>query len=221
MITGEWNNALSSEFKKEYYKKLYLFVKEEYSKKLIYPKATQIYTALELTKLSDIRVVLLGQDPYHEENQAMGLSFSVPKNQSVLPPSLKNIYKEIEDDLGIKMQKTGDLSYLARQGVLLLNSTLTVEAHRANSHKGKGWESLTDAIIKKVAKENRPLVFLLWGRSAQDKESFIENPKHLVLKAPHPSPLSAHRGFFGCKHFSKTNEFLIKNGIMPIKWNEE
>ena len=172
-----------------------------------------------MTELSNVKAVIIGQDPYHNENQAMGLSFSVPKSQNKLPPSLKNIYKEIEDDIGCRMQTDGDLTYLAKQGVLLLNSTLTVRAHQANSHKNKGWEILTDAIIKVVSEKDSPIAFLLWGNSAKEKEGLLSNPKHLVLKAAHPSPLSASNGFFGCRHFSKTNEFLIRNSLNPIIWS--
>lgn len=219
MITGDWEKALKDEFRKPYYRSLFEFVKEEYSKNKIYPPKELIFNALKLTELSDVKAVIIGQDPYHNENQAMGLSFSVPKSQNKLPPSLQNIYKEIENDIGCKMQKDGDLTYLAKQGVLLLNSTLTVRAHQANSHKNKGWEILTDAIIKVVSKKDSPVAFLLWGNSAKAKESLLSNPKHLVLKAAHPSPLSAGNGFFGCRHFSKTNEFLIRNSLSPVIWS--
>lgn len=219
MITGDWEKALKDEFRKPYYRSLFEFVKEEYSKNKIYPPKELIFNALKLTELSDVKAVIIGQDPYHNENQAMGLSFSVPKSQNKLPPSLQNIYKEIENDIGCKMQKDGDLTYLAKQGVLLLNSTLTVRAHQANSHKNKGWEILTDAIIKVVSEKDSPIAFLLWGNSAKAKESLLSNPKHLVLKAAHPSPLSAGNGFFGCRHFSKTNEFLIRNSLSPVIWS--
>lgn len=219
MITGDWEKALKSEFRKPYYRSLFEFVKEEYSKNKIYPPKELIFNALKLTELSNVKAVIIGQDPYHNENQAMGLSFSVPKSQNKLPPSLKNIYKEIEDDIGCRMQTDGDLTYLAKQGVLLLNSTLTVRAHQANSHKNKGWEILTDAIIKVVSEKDSPIAFLLWGNSAKEKEGLLSNPKHLVLKAAHPSPLSASNGFFGCRHFSKTNEFLIRNSLNPIIWS--
>ncbi len=219
MITGDWEKALKSEFRKPYYRSLFEFVKEEYSENKIYPPKELIFNALKLTELSNVKAVIIGQDPYHNENQAMGLSFSVPKSQNKLPPSLKNIYKEIEDDIGCRMQTDGDLTYLAKQGVLLLNSTLTVRAHQANSHKNKGWEILTDAIIKAVSEKDSPIAFLLWGNSAKEKESLLSNPKHLVLKAAHPSPLSASNGFFGCRHFSKTNEFLIRNSLNPIIWS--
>ncbi len=219
MITGDWEKALKSEFRKPYYRSLFEFVKEEYSENKIYPPKELIFNALKLTELSNVKAVIIGQDPYHNENQAMGLSFSVPKSQNKLPPSLKNIYKEIEDDIGCRMQTDGDLTYLAKQGVLLLNSTLTVRAHQANSHKNKGWEILTDAIIKVVSEKDSPIAFLLWGNSAKEKEGLLSNPKHLVLKAAHPSPLSASNGFFGCRHFSKTNEFLIRNSLNPIIWS--
>lgn len=219
MITGDWEKALNSEFRKPYYRSLFEFVKEEYSENKIYPPKELIFNALKLTELSNVKAVIIGQDPYHNENQAMGLSFSVPKSQNKLPPSLKNIYKEIEDDIGCRMQTDGDLTYLAKQGVLLLNSTLTVRAHQANSHKNKGWEILTDAIIKVVSEKDSPIAFLLWGNSAKEKEGLLSNPKHLVLKAAHPSPLSASNGFFGCRHFSKTNEFLIRNSLNPIIWS--
>lgn len=219
MITGDWEKALKSEFRKPYYRRLFEFVKEEYSENKIYPPKELIFNALKLTELSNVKAVIIGQDPYHNENQAMGLSFSVPKSQNKLPPSLKNIYKEIEDDIGCRMQTDGDLTYLAKQGVLLLNSTLTVRAHQANSHKNKGWEILTDAIIKVVSEKDSPIAFLLWGNSAKEKEGLLSNPKHLVLKAAHPSPLSASNGFFGCRHFSKTNEFLIRNSLNPIIWS--
>jgi len=219
LITGDWEKALKSEFRKPYYRRLFEFVKEEYSENKIYPPKELIFNALKLTELSNVKAVIIGQDPYHNENQAMGLSFSVPKSQNKLPPSLKNIYKEIEDDIGCRMQTDGDLTYLAKQGVLLLNSTLTVRAHQANSHKNKGWEILTDAIIKVVSEKDSPIAFLLWGNSAKEKEGLLSNPKHLVLKAAHPSPLSASNGFFGCRHFSKTNEFLIRNSLNPIIWS--
>lgn len=218
MISGDWLEHLSEEFKKPYYRKLYDFIHYEYRTKTVYPSKDRLFLALKLTRLSEVKVVILGQDPYHGENQAMGLSFSVPRTQRQLPPSLQNIYKEIEDDLGCKTPDHGDLSFWAKQGVLLLNTVLTVEAHKANSHKDMGWEQLTDAIIKTVASQDRPIVFLLWGKSAESKKSILTNPKHLILSAPHPSPLSAYRGFFGCRHFSKTNAYLEKNHLKPINW---
>lgn len=219
-IVGEWANVLEEEFKKPYYKNLYQFVKNEYKTKTIYPPSEDLFSAFHLTPLENVKVVILGQDPYHEPNQAHGLCFSVKKGVKI-PPSLVNIYKEIEDDLGIKPPNHGYLESWAKQGVLLLNTVLTVRAHQANSHKGRGWEEFTDSVIKAVGQKETPVVFLLWGSNAQTKTSLINNKSHLVLKAPHPSPLSAYRGFFGCKHFSKTNEFLVSKGIEPIDWEIE
>ena len=216
-IDGAWARALEPEFHKEYYKKLYGFVKQEYATQVIYPPSDKLFTALHLTPLDRFRVVILGQDPYHEPGQAMGMSFSVPEGIEI-PPSLKNIYKEIHEDTGDKIPETGDLTRWAKQGVLLLNAVLTVREHQANSHKGKGWEQFTDAIIKAVDAEDRPIVFLLWGRNARDKKELVSNPKHLVLEAAHPSPLSAYNGFFGCRHFSKCNRFLTENGAQEIDW---
>ena len=217
-LEGGWAKALDAEFHKEYYRKLYAFVKEEYAKAVVYPPADKLFTALHHTPLEKVKVVILGQDPYHEPGQAMGMSFSVPEGVDV-PPSLKNIYKEIHEDVGERIPDTGDLTRWADQGVLLLNAVLTVRAHQANSHKGKGWEEFTDAIIKAVDAEDRPIVFLLWGRNAKEKRELISNPKHLVLEAAHPSPLSAHNGFFGCRHFSKCNKFLKENGAEPVDWS--
>lgn len=216
-ITGDWLVALEPEFKKEYYRKLYQKVKEEYQTRQIFPPSGEIYSALELTPLKDVKVVILGQDPYHNVGQAHGLCFSVRKEVDI-PPSLVNIYKELKDDLGCSIPNHGYLEKWAKQGVLLLNTVLTVRAHEANSHRGIGWEEFTDAVIKAVNSQDRPVVFLLWGTPAQRKKAMLNNPRHLVLEAPHPSPLSAYRGFFGCKHFSKTNEFLEKNGCQPIDW---
>ncbi len=218
MITNDWLPVLEPEFKKPYYKELYGFVKEEYETRTIYPPSEQIFTALHLTPLSEIKVLILGQDPYHNENQAHGLSFSVLPTQKNIPPSLQNIYKELEADLGCTKPNHGYLEQWAKQGVLMLNTVLTVRAHEANSHQGKGWEQFTDAIIQAVNKEDRPIVYLLWGGPAQRKIPMLTNPKHLILKAPHPSPLSAYRGFFGCKHFSQVNEFLANEGFAPINW---
>ena len=220
-LTGEWKEVLSAEFKKAYYRSLYEFVKEEYGKYTIYPPADKIFEALHLTALSDIKVVILGQDPYHGDNQAHGLSFSVPPSQKRIPPSLVNIYKELQDDLSLYIPNNGFLVKWATQGVLLLNTVLTVRAHEPYSHQAKGWERFTDAIIEAVNKSPQPVVFMLWGRPAQLKAAMLDNPKHLVLKAPHPSPLSAYRGFFGCKHFSKANDFLKSNGLEPIDWQIE
>lgn len=216
-IEGKWAEALKEEFRKPYYTDLYKFIKEEYSSHVVYPPSEDIFNALHLTDLKDIKVVILGQDPYHEPGQAHGLCFSV-RPEVDIPPSLVNIYKELHDDLGCKIPDNGYLVYWAQQGVLLLNTLLTVRAHQAFSHRGKGWENFTDAIIKAVNKEDRPIVYMLWGSPAQKKADMLDNPKHLILKAPHPSPLSAYRGFFGCRHFSKCNEFLEKNGIDPIDW---
>ncbi len=216
-IEGKWADALKEEFRKPYYTDLYKFIKEEYSLHVIYPPSEDIFNALHLTDLKDIKVVILGQDPYHEPGQAHGLCFSV-RPEVDIPPSLVNIYKELHDDLGCKIPDNGYLVHWAEQGVLLLNTLLTVRAHQAFSHRGKGWENFTDAIIRAVNKEDRPIVYMLWGSPAQKKAEMLDNPKHLILKAPHPSPLSAYRGFFGCRHFSKCNEFLEKNGIAPIDW---
>lgn len=220
MLTNDWADALSEEFKKPYYRKLYQFVKEEYSKTTVFPPANDIFNAMHYTPLSEVKVVILGQDPYHNVNQAHGLSFSVLPNQQI-PPSLQNIYTELQSDLGCAIPNNGFLEKWAKQGVLLLNTVLTVRAHQANSHQNQGWEQFTDAIIRAVNNVDRPVVYLLWGRPAQTKASMLNNPKHLVLKAPHPSPLSAYRGFFGCKHFSQTNAFLEANGVAPIDWQIE
>ncbi len=217
-IDNDWLNEIGVEFKKPYYAKLYSFVKEEYSRCVVYPPAEDIFNAFHFTPLNEVKAVILGQDPYHEPGQAMGLSFSVPEGTK-LPPSLQNIYKEINDDLGIEIPSCGDLTKWAKQGVLLLNTVLTVRAHQANSHQQKGWEMFTDAVIQAVNHQDRPVVYMLWGASAGKKSQMLTNPKHLVLKAPHPSPLSAYRGFFGCKHFSRANDFLEKNGVTPIDWS--
>lgn len=218
MIENDWLPVLEPEFKKQYYRDLYQFVKEEYSATKIFPPAEDIFTAFHLTPLSKVKVLLLGQDPYHNDRQAHGLSFSVLPEQADIPPSLQNIYKELHDDLGCTMPTHGYLKKWAEQGVLLLNTVLTVRAHQPNSHQGKGWERFTDAVIQAVNAQDRPIVYFLWGKPAQSKRSMLTNPKHLVLTAPHPSPLSAHRGFFGCKHFSQANEFLKANGEEPIDW---
>lgn len=218
MITNDWLESIKGEFAKPYYKELYSFVKEEYSTKEIFPPADDIFNAFHLTPLSEVKVLLLGQDPYHNYNQAHGLSFSVLPEQKDIPPSLQNIYKELNSDLGCYIPNNGYLEKWAKQGVLLLNTVLTVRAHQANSHQGKGWENFTDAVIKALNEQDRPIVYLLWGKPAQSKMKMLNNPKHLILTAPHPSPLSAYRGFFGCKHFSKTNEFLEQNGLEPIDW---
>ena len=220
-IQNDWLQAVGGEFRKPYYKELYDFVKEEYSTRVIYPPADDIFNALHLTPLKEVKVVILGQDPYHNEHQAHGLSFSVLPDQREIPPSLQNIYKELHDDLGCYIPDNGYLEKWARQGVLMLNTVLTVRAHQANSHQGHGWEQFTDAILEAVNQEDRPIVYLLWGRPAQSKIPMLTNPKHLILKAPHPSPLSAYRGFFGCRHFSQTNAFLERHGAAPIDWQIE
>lgn len=221
MIDNDWLPAIQGEFKKPYYKDLFQFVKDEYSRTVIYPPSEDIFNALHLTPLSKVKVLILGQDPYHNENQAHGLSFSVPLSQKEIPPSLQNIYQELHDDLGCEIPDNGYLEKWAKQGVLLLNTVLTVRAHQANSHKGHGWEQFTDAIIQAVNAQDRPIVYLLWGKPAQSKMPMLTNPKHLILQAPHPSPLSAYRGFFGCKHFSRANAFLEANGESPIDWQIE
>lgn len=218
MIENDWLPVLEPEFKKPYYKELYQFVKEEYSSTTIYPPAEDIFNAFHFTPLGQVKVLLLGQDPYHGEHQAHGLSFSVLPEQTEIPPSLQNIYQELHDDLGCTIPAHGHLKKWAEQGVLLLNTVLTVRAHQANSHQGKGWEHFTDAVIQAVNAQDRPIVYFLWGKPAQSKRRMLTNPKHLVLTAPHPSPLSAYRGFFGCKHFSQANEFLKANGAEPIDW---
>ena len=216
-IQNDWLEAVGAEFKKPYYKELYEFVKKEYQTTTIYPPSDDIFNALHLTALKDVKVVILGQDPYHGPNQAHGLSFSVLPGQKI-PPSLKNIYKELHDDLGCEIPNNGYLEKWAKQGVLMLNTVLTVRAHNPNSHQGKGWEKFTDSIIEAVNEQDRPIVYLLWGRPAQAKSPMLNNPKHLILKAPHPSPYSANTGFFGCRHFSQANEFLKSHGEEPIDW---
>ena len=216
-ITNDWQQPLEVEFKKPYYKDLYKKVLEEYRSRQIFPNPDDIFNAFHLTPLKDVKVVILGQDPYHNDGQAHGLCFSVKPDVEV-PPSLVNIYKELQDDLGCRIPNNGYLVKWAKQGVLMLNTVLTVRAHQANSHRGIGWEQFTDAVIRAVDAQDRPIVFLLWGRPAQMKKSMLHNPKHLILEAPHPSPLSAYRGFFGSRPFSQTNAFLEKNGIEPIDW---
>ena len=219
-INGDWYEALKDEFKKDYYKNLFQTVNQEYHTRLIFPPANDIFNAFHLTPLKDVKVVILGQDPYHNNGQAHGLCFSVKKGVEV-PPSLVNIYQELHDDLGSEIPNHGCLTKWAEQGVLMLNTVLTVRAHQANSHRGIGWEEFTDAAIKVLNAQDRPIVFILWGSPAQRKKVMLNNPKHLILTAPHPSPLSAHRGFMGCRHFSKANEFLIANGQKPIDWQIE
>ncbi len=220
MIDNDWLDAVSPEFGKDYYKQLYVFLKKEYSERQIFPPSDDIFKAFHLTPLSKVKVVIIGQDPYHGDGQAEGLCFSVHKGIDT-PRSLVNIYKELHDDVGCYIPNNGSLVKWAEQGVLLLNTVLTVRAHEAFSHRGKGWEQFTDACIRAVNDQDRPVVFLLWGRPAGEKASLLNNPKHLVLTAAHPSPLSASRGFFGCRHFSKTNEFLIRHGETPIDWQIE
>lgn len=219
-IANDWLAALAPEFDKEYYRKVYCKVKEEYSSRQIFPNSEDLFNALHLTALHDVKVVILGQDPYHNIGQAHGLCFSV-KPDVEIPPSLVNIYKELSTDVGCKIPNNGYLVKWAKQGVLLLNTVLTVRAHEANSHRGIGWEQFTDAVISILNEEDRPMVFLLWGAPAQRKHSMLNNPKHLVLEAPHPSPLSAYRGFFGSRPFSQTNAYLEKYGIAPIDWQIE
>ena len=219
-IRNDWAKVLAPEYEKPYYKKLFDFVGEEYGTQTVYPPGDDIFNAFHLTPLKNIKCVIIGQDPYHGDGQAHGLCFSVQPGIDI-PPSLANIYTELQDDLGCYIPNNGYLKKWADQGVLLLNTVLTVRAHQANSHQGKGWEEFTDAIIRAVNEQDRPIVYLLWGRPAQSKIPMLTNPKHLILTAPHPSPLSAYRGFFGCKHFSKTNEFLEKNGVAPIDWQIE
>lgn len=217
LINEEWKKLLSSEFSKPYISELELFLNREYNSKEIYPSTDYIFNAFNLVSPSDVKVVILGQDPYHNKNQANGLSFSVNKHISI-PPSLRNIIKELKSDVNISEPMHGDLSSWAKQGVLLLNTVLTVEAHKADSHKNKNWETFTDEVIKSLNTSENPIVFLLWGKKAIQKKQFLTNEKHLVLESHHPSPLSAYRGFLGCKHFSTTNTFLIKNNLTPIDW---
>ena len=219
-ITNDWAEALSGEFKKPYYSQLYRTVLSEYRTGQVFPPADDLFNAFHLTPLSEVKVVILGQDPYHNVGQAHGLCFSVRPGVDI-PPSLLNIYKELQDDLGCTIPTHGYLEKWAKQGVLLLNTVLTVRAHQANSHQGIGWEQFTDAVIRIVNAQDRPIVFLLWGGPARRKKEMLDNPNHLVLEAPHPSPLSAYRGFFGCRHFSKTNEFLRAHGAAPIDWQIE
>lgn len=216
-LGNEWDDILKDEFQKDYYLKLREFLKREYSSYTIYPHMNDIFNALKTTSYSDVKAVILGQDPYHSPNQAHGLAFSV-KETTPPPPSLINIFKELQSDVGTSPPKTGNLTGWAKQGVLLLNTVLTVRRGEAFSHRSMGWEVFTDKIITILNDRERPIVFLLWGRPAQQKQSIITNKRHCILTAPHPSPLSAFGGFFGCRHFSKTNEFLIQNGMEPINW---
>lgn len=216
-MSSDWQLALKPEFAKPYYKKLYDFINEEYSTRQIFPPGDDIFNAFSFTPLEKVKVVILGQDPYHNVGQAHGLCFSVNKGVDI-PPSLVNIYKELHDDLGCSIPDHGNLTEWAEQGVLLLNTVLTVRAHEANSHRNMGWEEFTDAAMQVLNKVDRPIVFMLWGSPAQTKGRILNNPNHLVLKAPHPSPLSAYRGFFGCRHFSQCNDFLRTHGVEPIDW---
>lgn len=219
-INNDWLEPLKPEFSKPYYKELYMKIKEEYATKQIFPPSGEIFSAFELTPLKDVKVVIIGQDPYHNVGQAHGLCFSV-KPEVDIPPSLVNIYKELERDLGCYIPNNGYLVKWAKQGVLMLNTVLTVRAHQANSHRGLGWEEFTNAAISILNEQDRPIVYILWGAPAQTKKRMLNNPKHLILEAPHPSPLSAYRGFFGSRPFSKTNAFLQENGIEPIDWQIE
>lgn len=218
-ITENWFNMLKDEFNKPYFISLQKFLDNEYKNYEFYPKVENIFNSLNLVKYENVKVVILGQDPYHEPGQAHGLAFSV--ESGLLPPSLQNIYKELNSDLNIPISKSGNLTPWAKQGVLLLNTVLTVRRGQANSHKDKGWENLTTKIIELLNKREKPIVFILWGGQAKKMAEKITNKNHLVLTSAHPSPLSAYNGFFGCKHFSKTNEFLIKNNQTPINWNLE
>ncbi len=220
MIGNNWDSLLSEEYKKEYFLKMIDFLNKEYKNKTIYPKKNEIFNAFRYTSFDNIKVVIIGQDPYHGPNQAEGLSFSV-SNSVLKPPSLQNIFKELESDLGIPFPEANSLKPWANEGVLLLNSVLTVEEHSPASHKNIGWETFTDNVIKKINEKKEPVVFILWGAFARSKKELITNPKHLIIESAHPSPFSARNGFFGSKPFSKTNEFLRKNNIKEIDWRIE
>ena len=220
MIGNKWDEMLREEYNKDYFKNLIEFVKKEYKTKTIYPKQNEVFNAFRYTDFDDIKVVILGQDPYHGPNQAEGLSFSV-SNEVLKPPSLKNIFKELESDLKIPFPEANSLKPWAKQGVLLLNAVLTVEEHKPTSHKEKGWEQFTDNVIKEINKREKPVVFILWGAYARAKKDLITNPNHYVIESAHPSPFSARNGFFGSKPFSKTNVFLKKNNIEEIDWRVE
>lgn len=219
-IDNDWLEPMNGEFRKPYYKKLYETVKKEYETRTVYPAPDDIFNAFAFTPLSKVKVVILGQDPYHEPGQAHGLCFSV-KPEVAIPPSLVNIYQELREDCGCYIPNNGYLKKWADQGVMLLNTVLTVQAHAANSHRNIGWEEFTDAAIRALNEQDRPIVFILWGRPAQSKKAMLNNPQHLILEAPHPSPLSAYRGFFGSRPFSKTNKFLQEHGLDPIDWQIE
>ena len=214
-----WNEILAEEMEKDYYQQLQAFVQKRRAEVRVFPEEKNVFNALELTPFESVKVVILGQDPYHGFGQAHGLSFSVQKGIP-LPPSLRNIYKELQEDIGGELPTEGDLSHWAKQGVLLLNTVLTVEEGNANSHKGMGWEKLTNRLIESLNELKHPVIFILWGKPAQDKEKLITNSNHVILKAPHPSPLSAYRGFFGSKPFSRVNDILIQQGQTPIRWKE-
>lgn len=217
MIGNDWDNLLESEYQKDYFKELEQFVMSEYKTKVIYPKISEVYNAFRCTSFENVKVVILGQDPYHGENQAEGLCFSVKKGIAK-PPSLNNIFKELHDDLGYDIPKNGSLVPWTKEGILLLNAVLTVEKDKAASHKGRGWERFTDEVIKIVNKKDTSVVFILWGNYARSKKKLITNDKHLIIESAHPSPLSAYNGFFGSKPFSTTNKFLVKKRIKPINW---
>ena len=220
MIGNKWDTVLKDEIKKEYFENLMNFIKKEYKTKTIYPKENEVFNAFRYTDFENIKVVILGQDPYHGPNQAEGLSFSV-SDKVLKPPSLKNIFKELESDLSIPFPEHNSLKPWAKQGVLLLNAVLTVEEHKPTSHKGMGWEIFTDSVIKMINEKEKPVVFILWGSYARDKKKLITNPNHLIIESAHPSPFSARNGFFGSKPFSKTNSFLKRNGIREIDWRIE
>ncbi len=217
MIGNDWDSLLKDEYNKDYFKDLEKFVLKEYNAKTIYPKINEVYNAFRYTSFNDIKVVIIGQDPYHGENQAEGLCFSVKKGVQK-PPSLVNIFKELHDDLGYAIPKNGSLVSWTKEGVLLLNAVLTVEKDKAASHKGKGWEIFTDEVIKIINKKDTPVVFILWGSYARSKKELITNKKHFIIESAHPSPLSAHNGFFGSRPFSRTNNFLIEHRLKPINW---
>ena len=220
-ISNDWLDVIGGEFKKPYYAKLYKFVIEEYRTHTVYPPADDIFNAFHYTPYQKVKAVILGQDPYHNPGQAHGLCFSVKPEVEELPPSLVNIFQELHDDMGCYIPNNGYLKKWADQGVLMMNTVLTVRAHQANSHQGQGWEQFTDAVIRAVNQKEEPVVFILWGRPAQSKIPMLTNPQHLILKAPHPSPLSAYRGFFGSRPFSQTNQFLQEHGEEPIDWQIE
>lgn len=215
---GDWNQPLAPLFADERYQKIRRFLIQEYSTHIVYPDMYDLYNCFRLTPYHDVKVVLLGQDPYHNEGQAHGLCFSVREGVPK-PPSLENIFKELESDLGYKPPRSGDLTKWAKEGVLLMNTALTVRAHEANSHANCGWSWFTDSVISLLSEQKEHLVFLLWGGNARKKASLIDKNKHLILQCAHPSPLSAYNGFFGCRHFSKTNEYLLSHGLKPVDWN--